>query len=584
MNIHKTFLAKIQNSIVLLGKENKIPSGLDLSRVNVEPPRETGHGDMSTNAALVLAKSSGMKPLAIAELLVPCLVRLDEVEAVSIAGPGFINITLDKRVWPKVLANILTTGSAFGNSKIGKNKKINVEYVSANPTGPLHVAHARGAVIGDALANLLRKAGFEVTTEYYINAAGAQVTALAHSAHLRYREALGEQIGDIPEGLYPGGYMITVGEALAAEYGDIYLNAHEDQWLGVFGKFAVAAMMKGVKNDLLAIGIKQDVFTSERALIKAGAVDRMFEILKSKKLIYTGKLASPKGKKTEDWEPRTQTLFKASLFGDDVDRPLKKSDGSWTYFANDIANHFDKFERGFNSMIDVLGADHSGYVKRMKAAVIAISDGKAQLDVKLCQMVHLKKGDQPLRMSKRAGNFITLRELIDEVGCDVVRFIMLTRKQDTQMDFDLEKVLEQSRDNPVFYVQYAHARCCSVMRNAAKIITEVELTPSALARTNLTILKHPAEIELIKYMAGWPRLIESAADSKEPHRIAYYLHDLAEHFHSLWNKGKDNTHLRFIEESDQDLTLARLALVQGVAIVIASGLGVFGVTPLDELR
>ncbi len=584
MNIHKSFLAYISAAITQLGADGILPAELDTSKISVEPPREASHGDISTNAAMVLSKAAKMKPRDIAEHLAERLGALDAVAGVEVAGPGFINLTLAPDEWRRLLAKILYAGKAYGDSDFGGGRKVNVEYVSANPTGPLHVAHARGAVIGDALAKLMAKAGFDVTTEYYINDAGAQVEALARSAHLRYREALGEDIGEMPEGLYPGDYMIPVGAALVAEYGDGYKDADEAAWLPLFRDFAIDCMMDTVKTDLAALGIEQDVFTSERALIDAGAVEDVFATLNDKGLIYTGVLEPPKGKKPEDWEPRPQMLFRATEFGDDVDRPMKKSDGSWTYFANDIANHHDKFKRGFPIMVDIFGADHGGYVKRMKAAVTAMSGGDADLDIKLCQMVHLKKDGEPMRMSKRAGNFVTLRELIDEAGRDVVRFTMLTRKQDSQMEFDLDKALEQSRDNPVFYVQYAHARCRSVLRNATELFDKDKLTSWALAGADMTLLKDPAEMELIRQMAGWPRLIDGAAEAREPHRVAYYLHDLAECFHALWNKGKDDARLRFIHEDDTARTLARLALVQGVVTVIASGLKVFGVTPVEELR
>ena len=584
MNIHQSFLAYVRAAITQLGADGILPAELDMSKISVEPPREASHGDISTNAAMVLSKAANMKPRDIAKHLAARLGALDAVASAEIAGPGFINLILTPDKWREVLAEILIAGIDYGDSDFGGGAKVNVEYVSANPTGPLHVAHARGAVIGDTLANLMTKAGFDVTTEYYINDAGAQVEALARSAHLRYREALGEDIGVIPEGLYPGEYMIPVGTALLAEYGDAYKDADETAWLPVFRDFAIDRMMDAVKTDLAALGIEQDVFTSERALIDAGAVEELFATLDNKELIYTGVLEPPKGKKTQDWEPRPQILFRATEFGDDVDRPMKKSDGTWTYFANDIANHLDKFKRGFPIMIDIFGADHGGYVNRMKAAVTAMSSGEADLEIQLCQMVHLKKNGELMRMSKRAGNFVTLRELVEEVGRDVVRFIMLTRKQDSQMEFDLDKALEQSRDNPIFYVQYAHARCRSVLRNAATLIAECELTWSALARVDMTALNDPAEMDLIKLMAGWPRLIDSAAEAREPHRVAYYLQDLAECFHALWNKGKDDARLRFIHEDDTARTLARLALVQGVATVIASGLKICGVTPVEELR
>jgi len=584
MNIHQFFLAEVRTAVEALAGAGTLPDGLETGRISVEPPREAGHGDISTNAALVLAKAARMKPRDIAEALAGHLKELASVAEVEVAGPGFINLRLTADFWRQTLRDILTAGTAYGDSGLGAGEKVNVEYVSANPTGPLHVAHARGAVIGDALANLLAKAGFAVTTEYYINDAGAQVEALARSAHLRYREALGEDIGEIPEGLYPGEYMILVGQALAERDGDKWRDAEEPEWLPVFRDFAVERMMVTVKEDLAALGIEQAVFTSERGLVEAGAVDAAFQALEGQGLIYTGVLEPPKGKKPDDWEPRPQTLFKATEFGDDVDRPMKKSDGSWTYFANDIAYHFDKIQRGFKSMIDIFGADHGGYVKRMKAAVAAMSGGEADLDIKLCQMVHLKKGGEPMRMSKRAGNFVTLRDLIDEAGRDVVRFIMLTRKNDSQMEFDLDKALEQTRDNPVFYVQYAHARCRSVLRNALEMFEAGEIAPQALAGADLSSLDDPAELELVQQMAAWPRLVESAAEAHEPHRVAYYLHDLAECFHALWNKGKDEARLRFIHEDDRGRTLARLALVQGVATVVASGLQVFGVEPVEELR
>ena len=501
---------------------------------------------------MVLAKPAGMKPRDIADLLAAKLDALPEVTETAVAGPGFINMRLADDFWHARLAEILTTGTAFGDSDFGKAAgKVNVEYVSANPTGPLHVAHARGAVVGDVLARLLKKAGYDVTTEYYINDAGAQVETLARSAYLRYREALGETVDEIPEGMYPGEYLIPVGQALAEADGDKWLNVDEDTWLPHVREFTVARMMTQVKEDLAALGIQQDVYTSEKELVAAGAVDAVYKTLADRGLIYTGVLEPPKGKPTpDDWEPRPQSLFRATEFGDDIDRPLKKSDGSWTYFSNDIANHLDKFKRGFTQMIDIFGADHGGYVKRMKAAVTAVSEGKADLDIKLCQMAHLMKNGEPMRMSKRAGNFVTLRDLIDEVGRDVVRFLMLTRKSDTQMEFDLAKAVEQSRDNPVFYVQYAHARCRSVLRSA------------------------PDEL------AG----LDTSAEAHEPHRVAFYLNDVASAFHGLWNMGKDDTSLRFIQTDTPEISRARMALVQATATIIASGLDVLGVTPVEELR
>ncbi len=584
MNLFDIFKGHISTIVSSMMSDGTLPGGLDVERLTVEPPRDVSHGDVTTNAAMVLCKQAGMKPRDLATLLADRLGTLEDVVSVEIAGPGFINLRVAPGFWHRTITDILSAGSAYGDSEFGASEKVNVEYVSANPTGPLHVAHARGAVTGDALAKLLAKAGYDVTTEYYINDAGAQVDTLARSAHMRYCEALGEDIGSIPEGLYPGDYLVPVGKALAERDGDRWVGKEESEWLQEFREFTVASMMEMVRDDLKALGVEQDVFTSENALVQAGVVDDVMATLESRGLIYTGVLEPPKGKIPDDWEPRPQTLFRATEYGDDVDRPIKKPDGSWTYFTNDIANHFDKYRRGFNIQIDIFGADHGGYVKRMKAATMAISGGEAELDIKLCQLVHLIKGGQPVRMSKRAGNFVTLRDLIDEVGKDVVRFIMLTRKNDSQMEFDLEKALEQSRDNPVFYVQYAHARCHSVLRNALGDLSAEDITPEKLRNADLDHLNDPAELDIVRIMANWPRFVQSAAEAHEPHRIAYYLNDLATGFHALWNKGKDDARLRFIHDDDRELTLARLALVQAVAFVIASGLAVFGVTPVEELR
>jgi len=586
MNLFQHFQAEVTRQIDALVAEGALPAGLDTARLTVEPPRDTSHGDITTNAAMVLAKPAGMKPRDIADMLAARLNTLPEVTETAVAGPGFINMRLADTFWHARLAEILTTGTAYGDSDFGKAAgKVNVEYVSANPTGPLHVAHARGAVVGDVLARLLKKAGYDVTTEYYINDAGAQVEILATSAYLRYCEALGQDIGDIPEGMYPGEYLIPVGQALAEADGDKWLTADEDTWLPHVREFTVARMMAQVKEDLAALGIQQDVYTSEKELVAAGAVDEVYKTLADRGLIYTGVLEPPKGKPApDDWEPRPQSLFRATQFGDDIDRPLKKSDGSWTYFSNDIANHLDKFKRGFTQMIDIFGADHGGYVKRMKAAVTAVSEGKAELDIKLCQMVHLMKNGEPMRMSKRAGNFVTLRDLIDEVGKDVVRFLMLTRKSDTQMEFDLAKAVEQSRDNPVFYVQYAHARCRSVLRSAPGELAGLDTSAEALAQADLSLLADPAELDLVKIMAAWPRIVEQAAEAHEPHRVAFYLNDVASAFHGLWNMGKDDTSLRFIQVDAPEVSRARMALVQATATVIASGLDVLGVTPVEELR
>jgi arginyl-tRNA synthetase len=584
MNLFRHFRDEVVGAVNALAAAGKIPAGIDLGRVTVEPPREAGHGDLSTNAALVLAKAADLKPRDLAEMLAERLRRIESVSEVTIAGPGFINLRLADSFWQARIADVLAAGTGYGSSRLGDGARVNVEYVSTNPTGPLHVAHARGAVFGDALAALLAKAGFAVTKEYYINDAGAQVDVLARSAYLRYREALGDDVGVIPEGFYPGEYLKDVGQALAARDGRQWLDAPERAWLAPVRRFAIDAMMALIREDLHALGVDQDVFTSERALVDAGGVEQALEELSRLGVLYVGALNPPKGKSIEDWEPRPQTLFRATDFGDDVDRPLKKSDGSWTYFAADIANHYDKFRRGFPIMIDVWGADHSGYVRRMQAAVKAITQGKGELDVKICQLVTLLRDGQPVKMSKRAGTFVALRDVVEEVGKDVVRFIMLTRKNDSPLEFDLAKVIEQSRDNPVFYVQYAHARARSVMRHAQAEMPGIDTAPAALATAPVERLGDPAELDLIKMLAGWPRLVESAADAHEPHRVAFYLYDVAGAFHGLWNKGKDDASLRFLTASDAALTAARLALVQATATVIASGLAIMGVTPVEEMR
>jgi arginyl-tRNA synthetase len=553
-------------------------------RVTVEPPREASLGDMATNAAMILAKPAGQPPRAIAEKLVKRLKDHADVVAADIAGPGFINFKLRDRVWRAELAAILGAGPAYGDSDLGAGKPVNVEYVSANPTGPLHIGHARGTVYGDALAALLAKAGFKVTREYYINDAGAQVDVLARSVHLRYREALGEAIGAIPEGAYPGEYLKPVGAALARRDGRKWLDRPEQEWLAPLRRFAVDAMMDLIRDDLRAVGVRHDVFTSEQGLVEAGAVDAVLAELTGRGLIYTGVLDPPKGKKPEDWESRPQTLFRATRFGDDVDRPLKKSDGSWTYFASDIANHYDKYRRGFSEMIDVWGADHGGYIRRMQAAVKAVSDGRAALDVKICQLVKLLDKGEPVKMSKRAGTFVTLRDLVEEVGKDVVRFVMLTRKNDAPLDFDLAAVREQSRDNPVWYVQYAHARAHSVLRNAQAEFPGLDASPGTLAGGPLERLTDGDELGLIRQLANWPRVVDAAAEAHEPHRLAFYLYDVAAGFHGLWTRGRDEGGIRFLIREDRELTMARLALVSAVATVIASGLAVFGVEPVKEMR
>lgn len=582
MNLFRHIRGQILTALDDLERAGRLPAGLPLHAIQVEPPRDPSHGDMATNAAMVLAKPAGMNPRALADLLVETLKGHADIQSIAIAGPGFINMTLRPDRWQGLVPQILDQGLDYGRSDLGARKKVNVEYVSANPTGPLHVGHCRGAVVGDALANLLSFAGYDVAREYYINDAGAQVDTLARSAFLRYREALGETIGDIPEGLYPGEYLKSVGQGLAEKYGRRLIDQPESEWLAPVRQFAIDAMMDMIREDLSVIGIRHDVFSSERALVDAGGVDRAIAYLESKGQIYTGVLEPPKGKTPEDYEPRPQLLFRATNFGDEVDRPLKKSDGSWTYFAGDVAYHYDKFQRGFAEMIDVWGADHGGYVKRMKAAVKAMTDGAGDLDIKLCQLVNLMDGGQPVKMSKRAGNFVTLRDVVDEVGRDVVRFIMLTRKNDMALDFDYQKVREQSKDNPVFYVQYAHARAASVMRNAREAGHSID--KAALRSAQTTRLVHPAELGLLRTLGEWPRMVEGAALAHEPHRVAFYLQDLAAAFHSFWNAGKDDPSLRFIQEDDADLTRARLALLASVKTVIAAGLAVMGVEPVEEMR
>jgi arginyl-tRNA synthetase len=590
-NIFADFRRVVLAALDDLTERGDLPRGLDFGRVAVEPSRDPSHGDLATNAAMVLAGPVKQNPMALADRVAAALARRELATgdyrgagftAVS-ARPGFINIRLDPEVWHAQLRDILRAGTAFGDSVTGRGERVNVEFVSANPTGPMHVGHGRGAVVGDALARLLAKAGYAVEREYYINDAGAQVDVLARSTFLRYCEALGEPIGSIPEGYYPGEYLAETGRALAERDGRKWLDRPEAEWLQPVREFAVEQMIALIRADLAALGVAHDLFVSEQELVERGTIDECLGALERQGLIYTGILEAPKGKLPDDWEPREQTLFRATDFGDDVDRPLKKSDGSWTYFATDIAYHRDKFRRGFKNLIDVWGADHAGYVRRMQAAVRAVTGDAAALDVKICQLVNLLDKGQPVRMSKRAGTFVTLREVVDEVGEHVFRFIMLTRRNDQALDFDFAKVTEQSKDNPVFYVQYAHARASSVMRHAAEQFPITELSDAALSGVSLDRLSDPAEIALIRQLAGWPRLVEGAAQAHEPHRIAFYLQEVAAQFHVLWNKGKDEATLRFILASDQELTRARLALVRGVAIVIASGLAVFGVEPAQEM-
>jgi arginyl-tRNA synthetase len=593
-NIFAVVLDKVHVANRKLVADGVLPAGIEQSRIVVEPPREAAHGDMATNAAMVLAKDAGRKPRELAEAIGAVLLGDPLIAKVEVAGPGFINLTLKPAAWTEALRAVLREGAAYGRGDIGQGAPINVEYVSANPTGPMHVGHCRGAVFGDALANLLAFAGFAVTREYYINDAGAQVDVLARSAYLRYREALGEDIGAIPEGLYPGDYLKPVGQALVSERGRALLNRPEAEWLPLVRQRAIDLMMVEIRNDLAALNVKHDVFSSERALIE-GARDEVAETIDALRCVgyvFEGRLPPPKGAPIEDWEDREQTLFRATDFGDDTDRPLKKSDGTYTYFASDIAYHKSKIDRGFSDMIDVWGADHGGYVKRMQAAVRAVgrisNAPAAELDVKIVQLVRLLRAGEPVKMSKRSGDFVTLREVVDEVGRDAVRFMMLYRKNDAVLDFDLAKVIERSRDNPVFYVQYGHARGQSVLRNARESLPELPVTPAAraewLAKAPLERLDDNGELGLMRRLALYPRLVESAAIAHEPHRIAFYLYELASDFHAHWNRGTDLPYLRFIMENDPQTTMARLALVQGVVTVLASGLQLLGVGAPEEMR
>lgn len=587
MNLFETYSARVAAAISALAERGALPAGLDLGRVVVEPTKDPAHGDLATNAAMVLAKEAGTNPRALAGLLVEELSGDAEIVKAEIAGPGFINLTLRPAVFTAILKDAVERGLDYGRGTAKPEPKVNVEYVSANPTGPMHVGHGRGAVFGDSLANILAFAGHAVTREYYINDAGAQVDVLARSAFLRYREALGETI-TIPEGLYPGDYLVSVGQTLAQAHGDALLHKAEAEWLPLVRGVAIDGMMAMIRDDLAALGVVHDVFFSERSLQKVDgnkdAVKETIEDLRSRDLIYEGRLPPPKGQKDEDWEDREQTLFRATQFGDDVDRPLLKSDGSYTYFANDIAYHRSKFTRGFSQMIDVWGADHGGYVKRMQAAVKAVTHEKGELDVKLCQLVKLLRNGEPVKMSKRSGDFVTLREVIDEVGRDAVRFMMIFRKNDATLDFDLAKVVEQSKDNPVFYVQYAHARCASIFRQAREAFPDLDLAPTALAQADLARLTDEAEVGIVKLIAAYPRIIEGAAAAHEPHRVAFFVHELASAFHSLWNKGKDSPQLRFVNQTDRESTLARLAFVHAVRSVLASGLAVAGVAAPEEMR
>ena len=573
MNIFNLFEAEFKSIVETMKVEEILPADVDTGRVVFELPRDASHGDLACNAAMVLAKQVGAKPRDLAAQFATRLQAIDGVTDIEIAGPGFINMRVKPALWAAELTAIIAAGDDYGRNDSGQGRQVNVEYVSANPTGPLHAAHARGAVLGDAMASMLEFCGWNVIREYYVNDAGGQVDVLARSAYLRYREALGEEIGEIPSGLYPGAYLVDVGTALAEKVGKEYLDADEDEWLPAVRSFAIEAIMDGIARDLQALGIRMDRFSSERSLVESGAVQAAIDRLVTQNDVYRGVLQPPKGKEPEDWEPREQLLFRASEFGDDTDRPLQKSDGSWTYFASDVAYHMDKLDRTGGPLVNIFGVDHGGYVKRMKAAVEALSGKKDMLDIRLCQLVNLMENGKPVKMSKRAGTFVTVRDVIDAVGADVIRFIMLTRRSDQTLDFDYAKVTEQSRDNPVFYVQYAHARACSVLRQA----------PQADVAADLDRLTAPAEMAVIKALASWPRLVVSAAQSHEPHRVAFFLMDLAAAFHALWTAGREAPELRFIREDDAGLTAARLCLVKATALVIRSGLGVLSITAREEM-
>ena len=573
MNIFNLFEAEFKSIVETMKVEKILPADVNTGRVVFELPRDASHGDLACNAAMVLAKQVGAKPRDLAAQFATRLQAIDSVTDIEIAGPGFINMRVKPALWAAELTAIIAAGDDYGRNDSGQGRPVNVEYVSANPTGPLHAAHARGAVLGDAMASMLEFCGWNVIREYYVNDAGGQVDVLARSAYLRYREALGEEIGEIPSGFYPGAYLVDVGTALAEKVGKQYLDADEDEWLPAVRSFAIEAIMDGIARDLQALGIRMDRFSSERSLVESGAVQAAIDRLVTQNDVYRGVLQPPKGKEPEDWEPREQLLFRASEFGDDTDRPLQKSDGSWTYFASDVAYHMDKLDRTGGPLVNIFGVDHGGYVKRMKAAVEALSGKKDMLDIRLCQLVNLMENGKPVKMSKRAGTFVTVRDVIDAVGADVIRFIMLTRRSDQTLDFDYAKVTEQSRDNPVFYVQYAHARACSVLRQA----------PQADVAADLDRLTAPAEMVVIKALASWPRLVVSAAQSHEPHRVAFFLMDLAAAFHALWTAGREAPELRFIREDDAGLTAARLCLVKATALVIRSGLGVLSITAREEM-
>lgn len=585
MNVFKNFEEKIKKLLELYDIKEKNGGELQLSKITVDPPRDFSHGHLSTNAAMVLAKSIGLSPRTLAEKIIELLKNDSSIDSIDVAGPGFINLRLTKPFWQDVIKSVLELGMSYGRIPMGQGKRINVEYVSANPTGPMHVGHCRGAVVGDVLSNLLQFAGYNVTKEYYINDAGQQIEVLAHSVLLRYREALGEKIHEIPEGFYPGEYLIPLGKSLAQEFDDQLLTMDKDEALSIVKERAIHAMMSMICQDLAALNIYHDIFFSEKMLYadNARAIRNTINDLTLNGYIYKGKLPPPKGKNTEDWEPTEQTLFRSTDVGDDQDRVLIKSDGSYTYFAADVAYFRDKFNRHFDEMIYILGADHAGYVKRLEAMSKAISGDKAKLSVFLCQLVKLFRNNQPVRMSKRAGSFVTLRDVVEEVGRDPVRFMMLYRKCEAPLDFDFAKVTEQSKDNPIFYVQYASARCHSVFRQAREAF-HIENFSTKTMIAHLNRLTDESEISLIRKLSEYPRIIEQAVIHKEPHRLAFYLYDLASNFHSHWNKGSDNINLRFIQPDDKELSLARLGLIQAIINILSSGLKIVGVDAPTEMR
>ena len=586
MNIYRDVADKVMAALAALKDDGTLPADLDLAGVEIQEPRDPAHGDMASNAAMVLAKRAGQKPRDIATALAARLEGDDDIAAVEVAGPGFLNMRLADARWRLLMRDIVVAGEAFGASDLGAGKRAHIEYVSANPTGPMHVGHCRGAVFGDALANVLEKAGYEVVREYYVNDAGAQVDKLGRTAYLRYREALGEDIGEIPEGFYPGDYMIPVGAALAQSHGDMLMGETEGEYLPIARKVAIEMLLGDIKADLEKLGVRHDVFFSERSLSE-GKVDQVaaaIELLREKGLIYEGRLPRPKDHDEDEWEDRDQTLFRSTEFGDDMDRALMKSDGSYTYFAGDVAYHYNKLQRGFDLYFNVLGADHVGYIPRLRAAVAALSDGKAHFETPVTQLVKVLRDGEPVRMSKRAGTFVALADVVEEVGRDPVRFMMLMRKHDSQLDFDLAKVVEQSKDNAVFYVQYAHARACSVFKTAAQAHPGLDLSPDGLAKADLGRLKDQGERDLIKMIARYARVTESSAREREPHRIPFYLYDLASLFHAQYARGNDSPQLRFNQPDDEVTTAARLTLVHATRVVLSSGLSLLGVQAPDEMR